>query len=212
MTAADKVPGQIEVLNKDQFIAEVTDKKGALDITMRVEHGLGYIPKEALQKEKVDIGTIMLDAVFTPIRRVNYEVENMRVGDRTDYNKLIIFIETDGTLLPREALERAIQIMITQLKAFAGFQEPEDIAALDGISPDGESLKGGSVDADFLKTRIDSLGFSTRTANALHNANIRTVGGLIRKRAEDLLGLDGLGEKGLQEIKRTLGNFGVTLK
>lgn len=213
-TAADiKVPGQVEVLNKDQYIAEITDKKTILSATIRLERGLGYVPKEVLQKEKVEVGTIVLDAVFTPIRRVNYEVENMRVGDRTDYNKLRIFVETDGTLSPREALERSIDIMIKQLKAVVGFQDAEagatGAAAEDGKEQNGE---GESVDKDFLKTRVDTLGFSTRTANALDGANVRTVGGLMRKSVEDLREVSGLGEKGIQEIKRTLSNFGITLK
>ena len=211
ITAADiKTPGQIEILNKDQYIAEITDKKTMLDVTMQLEQGLGYIPKGVLQQDKVEIGTIVLDVVFTPIRRVNYEVENMRVGDRTDYNKLRIFIETDGTLSPKEALERSIEIMINQLKAIVGFQEEEGEIVLPA-EEDKEEVKE-SVDKDFLKTRIDTLGFSTRTANALSGVNIRTVGGLIRKGPDDLFNIDGLGEKGVQEIRRTLGNFGVTLK
>ncbi|MDP3726542.1 MAG: DNA-directed RNA polymerase subunit alpha C-terminal domain-containing protein, partial [bacterium] len=189
------------------------EKKVSLDITMRLERGLGYVPKEVLQKEKTEIGSIVLDAVFTPIRRVNYEVENMRVGDRTDYNKLRIFIETDGTLSPREALEKSIDIMIKQLKAIVGFQEPV-LETHEEENREETSENGGKsgFDKDFLKTRIDTLGFSTRTTNALDGANIRTVGGLIRKSTDDLLEVEGLGEKGIQEIKRTLGNFGVTLK
>ncbi|MBI2047992.1 MAG: DNA-directed RNA polymerase subunit alpha [Parcubacteria group bacterium] len=214
ITGADiKTPGQVEVLNPEQYIAEITNKKTVLSITVRLERGLGYIPKEVLQKEKIEVGTIVLDAVFTPIRRVNYEVENMRVGDRTDYNKLRIFIETDGTLPPREALERSIDIMIKQLKAVVGFQDTEEevkkVASEDGAEKEGENE---NIDKDFLKTRIDTLGFSTRTSNALSGSNIRTVGGLIRKSADDLLNVAGLGEKGVQEIKRTLGNFGITLK
>lgn len=219
ITAEDlKVPGQVEILNKDQFIAEITDKKGSLNITMMIEKGLGYVPKEVLQKDKVEIGTLVLDAVFTPIRRVNYEVENMRVGDRTDYNKLRISIETDGTLTPRKALEDSIFIMIQQLKAIVGFQEEEVSSEVEGgsdagIGDDGvqEESQAGE-DKEFLKTRVDSLGFSTRTANALDNSNIRTIGGLARKSEQELLELEGLGEKGIQEIKRTLGNFGIVLK
>lgn len=214
ITGADiKVPGQVEVLNPEQYIGEITNKKTSLNASIRLERGLGYVPKEVLQKEKVEIGTIVLDAVFTPIRRVNYEVENMRVGDRTDYNKLRIFIETDGTLSPREALENSIDIMIKQLKAIVGFQDTEE-KIKQAVSEDGEAGVGENenIDKDFLKTRIDTLGFSTRTANALSGANIRTVGGLIRKSADDLSNVSGLGEKGVQEIKRTLGNFGITLK
>ena len=104
-----KLPGQARILNPELHIASLTDKNTTLQIDMTVEKGLGYVPKEVLQKDKVDIGTITLDAIFTPIRRVNYEVENMRVGNRTDFNRLKIFIETDGTLTPRQALEKSIE-------------------------------------------------------------------------------------------------------
>src|ERR1700722_14978828 len=125
VTAADlNLPGQVEVLNPEQVIAELSGK-ATLEMELRVERGLGYISKEAHQKERVEIGTIALDAVFSPIRRVNYEVENMRVGDRTDFNRLRILIETDGTLAPREALESSIETMVHQLKAIIGFKEEE---------------------------------------------------------------------------------------
>lgn len=210
VTAADiETPGQVEVLNKDEYIGEITDKKTTLNITLHVERGLGYIPKEVLHKEKTEVGDIALDASFTPIRRVNYEVENMRVGERTDYNKLRISIETDGSLMPSEALESSIKIMIEQLKAIVGFQEEETHEEQRHESSEEDDEEEGK---EFMKTQIDTLDFSTRTANALAKANIRTVGGLARKREEDLLALEGLGEKGLKEIKRTLSNFGITLK
>ena len=215
VTAKDiEVGGQVEVLNPEQHICEVTDKNANLNIEMRIEIGLGYLPKEAIQKEKVEIGMIALDAAFTPIRRVNYEVETMRVGDRTDYNRLKITIETDGTLAPRSALENAIEVMIHQLKAIVGFKEEELIHEEPKVelSDEEKGEEGSEMDTEFLKTRIDSLDLSARTQNALTSANIRTVGGLVRKKEEDLLEIDGLGEKGLQEIKRALSNFGVTLK
>jgi len=207
----------VEILTPDQYITEVTDKNTELNIEMKVEMGLGYLPKESIQKDKVEIGMIALDAAFTPIRRVNYEVETMRVGDRTDYNRLKIMIETDGTLTPRRALEEAIEVMIHQLKAIIGFKEEEliheelPVFTNEEIAEE-ESAEGGEVDTEFLKTRIDTLDLSARTQNALAAVNIRTVGGLVRKKEEDLLEIDGLGEKGLQEIKRALSNFGVTLK
>ncbi|XKT74262.1 MAG: DNA-directed RNA polymerase subunit alpha [Patescibacteria group bacterium UBA2163] len=117
VTAGDLVcPGQVEILNPEQHIAELTDKSAQLTAELTVRSGLGYVPKEVIQKDRVDVGVIALDSVFTPIRRVTYEVENMRVGDRTDFNRLRVSIETDGTLSPREALERSITIMIQQLK------------------------------------------------------------------------------------------------
>ena len=203
-------PGQVEILNKDLHIASITDKNTELSIEMRVERGLGYVPKEVLQKDRVEIGAIALDASFTPIRRVNYEVENMRVGDRTDFNRLRIFIETDGTVSPKEALEISIQIMIKQLKAIVGFEEPEEPKEEARQAKEPEESK--EMDVEFLKTRIESVDLSARTVKALSNANIRTVGGLARKKEKDLLEIEGLGAKGIQEIKKALSNFGITLK
>lgn len=204
-------PGQVEILNKDLHIASITDRNTELSIEMRVEKGLGYIPKEVLQKDRVEIGAIALDASFTPIRRVNYEVENMRVGDRTDFNRLRIFIETDGTVSSKEALETSIQIMIKQLKAIVGFEEPEEPRE-DKFQEAKEPEESKEIDMEFLKTRIESVDLSARTVKALSNANIRTVGGLARKKEKDLFEIEGLGAKGIQEIKKALSNFGITLK
>ncbi len=215
VTAADiKSGGQVEVLNPELHIVEVTGKIN-LNIEMQIEKGLGFIPKEAHQKEKVDVGTIAVDAIFTPIRKVSYEVENMRVGDKTNHNRLRISIETDGTLLPREALSRSIEIMINQLKAIIDFKEPavEAEAQVSASSPkkEAEEVKGADF-SDILKTRTDSLDLSTRTLNALTGANIRTLGGLARKKREDLLEVEGIGEKGISEIKKVLSKFGLNLK
>lgn len=216
VTASDiKTSGQVEILNGDLHIASVTGK-GNLNIEMTIEKGLGFIPKEAHQKDKVDIGTIAVDAIFTPIRRVSYEVENMRVGDKTNHNRLRMSIETDGTLSPREALSYSIETMIHQLKAIVDFKETEEEPVEKKASKEkeedaDESEKTADV-ADILKNRIDTLDFSTRTLNALTDANIRTLGGLARKKREDLLEVEGIGEKGITEIKKTLSKFGLSLK
>jgi DNA-directed RNA polymerase subunit alpha len=213
ITAADiKIPGQVKILNPEQHIAEVTGSHAKISMEMTVERGLGYVAKEALQKERVEIGVISLDAVFTPIRRVNYEVENMRVGDRTDFNRLRIFIETDGTITPKESLEKSIEIMINQLKAIVGFKEEEIELPEEPKEAEPAVEEKKEIDSEFLKTRIEDLDLSSRTTNSLEGANIRTVGGLVRKREEDILSIEGIGQKGLQEIKRALSNFGVTLK
>jgi DNA-directed RNA polymerase subunit alpha len=210
VTAADiKVPSQIEIINKDQYLFEITTKTD-IRMELKIENGIGFVPKEVLHKEKVEVGTIALDAIFTPIRRVNYESENMRVGDRTDYNRLRITIETDGTITPKEALERSIITMITQLKAIVGFKEEVEIQNSITVTPT-ESKEEIDVE-DFLKTRIEDLELSARTINALSNANIRTAGGLARKKASDILEIEGLGNKGLEEIKDLLAQFGIELK
>ncbi len=222
VTAEDiKVGGQVEILNPELYLAEVTGKIN-LNIEMKIEKGLGFIPKEMMQKEKVDIGTIAVDAIFTPIRRVAYEVEDMRVGDKTNHNRLRMTVETDGTLTPREAMTRSIEIMINQLKAIIDFKEPEEEINLP-TGGEKKSSKAGKEDSkeeekksddftDVLKTRTDTLDLSTRTLNALTNANIRTLGGLARKKREDLLEVEGIGEKGITEIKKVLTKFGLTLK
>ena len=215
VTAANiTAPSQVTILNPEQKIAEITDKSKTLSIELTVEHGLGYVPREVHQKDKVDIGTIALDAVFTPIRRVNYEVENMRVGDRTDYNRLRVFIETDGTLSPREALENSIEIMIHQLKAVIGFQDSVPSQSHTEASPSEatDNDDAGELDTDVLKTRIETLDLSTRTMNALENANIRTVGGLVRKKKDDILALDGIGPKGVDELEVILQGLKVGFK
>ena len=214
ITAADlTLPGQVEILNPEQKICEITGKV-SLELELRAEKGLGYIPKEQHQKDRVEIGMIALDAIFSPIRRVNYEVENMRVGDRTDFNRLRIVIETDGTLAPREALEKSIETMIHQLKAVIGFKEEISLE----MPMLGESIntahedRGTPMDAEILKTRITELSLPQRVEDALDEASIRTVGGLVRKREDDLLAIEGLGQKGLQDIKRALSNLGLTLR
>jgi DNA-directed RNA polymerase subunit alpha len=214
VTASDiSKSGQINVLNGDLVIAHLTDKNAELDIEISIEKGLGYVPKEVLQKDKVDIGTIALDARFSPIERVNYEVENMRVGDRTDFNRLKISIETDGTIEPKKALEKSIEIMINQLKAIVGFKEEAPFLIEEEVSASSEVSSEDKEDYDdFLKTRIESLDLGARTINALINANIRTVGGLARKKEKDILDIEGLGAKGVEEIKAILLANGITLK
>ncbi len=217
VTAGDiEVSGQVEILNKDAYIAEVTTKS-ALNIEMTIQKGLGFVSKDVHQKEKNDVGVISVDAIFTPIRRVAYEVENMRVGDKTNHNRLRMTIETDGTLSPREALEKAIVIMVEQLQAIVGFTVVKNILPINDteekvFEDKDENKEEGNEFTDILKTRIDTLDLSTRTLNALTGANIRTIGGVARKRKEDLLEIDGIGDKGIQEIKKVLGGYGITLK
>lgn len=212
VTAKDiTVPTQVEILSPEQPIAEITAKNGELEIEMTVEQGLGYVPRESHQKDKVEIGTIALDAVFTPIRRANYEVENMRIGDRTDYNRLRVFIETDGTVSPREALEQSIEVMIHQLKSIIGFQEQNTETAEAEETGAAVADEKPEIDPDVLKTRIETLDLSSRTLNALEEANIRTIGGLVRKKKDDILALDGIGPKGVEEIVSLLKGLGVSL-
>ena len=209
--------GQVEVANPDQYICELTGKTN-LSIEITIEKGLGFVSKEDHHKGKMDIGAIGLDAIFSPIRRVSYDVENMRVDDNTNFNRVRMTIETDGTISPREALESGVMIMIRQLEAVLNVKVVGEKSETTEVTPSEETTKEkvSETDAqelsDVLKTRIDTLDLTTRTLNALTNANIRTVGGIARKRAEDLLEIEGIGEKGIQEIKKALGDFNLSLK
>lgn len=210
VTAGDfKLPSQVEIANPDMHIADVSGKV-AFELEATIERGLGYVAREVLTKEKVDIGTIALDATFTPIRRVNYEVENMRVGDRTDFNRLRILIETNGTITPREALERSIETMIQQLSAVIGFQEESSESISGMISSD--SSEKASTAKDVTKMKIDELGLSARVTEVLVESGIKTVGGLVKKTAEQLLEIDGVGEKAVVDIREALDLLGLELK
>lgn len=213
-----QVPTQVEIANPDLVIATITDKKKELTVEATVEHGLGYVPREEIENEKVPTGTIVLDAVFTPVKRVNYDIENMRVGDRTDFNRLRITIQTDGTITPREALEKSIANMIAGLRAIVGFSEKETEQVIKTDKPaegDQESVvspENTAILADAYKTRVEDLNLSVRVFNSLSQAGIRTVGGLVKKAASDLLALDGIGDKAIADIEEALSRFGLGLK
>jgi DNA-directed RNA polymerase subunit alpha len=210
VTAADlELPSQVSITNPDQHICDVSGKI-SLELEATIERGLGYVPREVLTKEKVDIGTIALDATFTPIRRVNYEVENMRVGDRTDFNRLRILIETNGTLSPREALEKSIEIMIHQLKSIIGFQEEQEPTVSADFGSDIMGVPSGAKDP--AKVKVDELDLSARTVAALVAGGIKTAAGLTRKTPSALKELDGVGDKAIEEIEEALSGLGLTLK
>jgi DNA-directed RNA polymerase subunit alpha len=143
---------------------------------------------------------------------VNYEVENMRVGDRTDFNRLRILIETNGTITPREALEKSIEIMIHQLKAVIGFQEEAAPIASVSESFSAKATKDTALDAGAAKVKITELDLSVRVSSALEDAGIKSAAGLARKSASALKEIDGIGDKAIEEIGESLARFGLTLK
>lgn len=217
ITAADiKTPSQLEVVNPGQHIATLTEKKATLVMDLVVEKGVGYQPIEARQKDRVEIGTIALDAAFSPLRLVNYEVENMRVGERTDYNRVRFHIETDGSLTPREAFSAATKILQEQFTVLAGLftdQEKRKPALLPEVPPAPVAEpETESFEEQVLKKKVEDLDLSTRTMNALLNAGIKNIGILAGKTEKQLKNVGGLGDKGIIEIKKALGNLGLTLK
>ncbi|HEC93925.1 MAG TPA: DNA-directed RNA polymerase subunit alpha [Candidatus Kaiserbacteria bacterium] len=222
VTAVDfSLPSQVEIANPDQHIADLADN-GVLEFEAVIERGLGYVPRDSITKERVNTGIIALDTTFTPVRRINYEVENMRVGDRTDFNRLRILIETNGTITPREALEHSIEIMVNQLRAIIGFQEPQkqqstDVDAVENVSvkehsSDAKEKDATSNEKDFAKMKIDELKLSTRIVSILSEARIGSVAGLVRKTASALKEIDGVGDKAVKEIEDALKKMHLSLK
>ncbi|MEK7560477.1 MAG: DNA-directed RNA polymerase subunit alpha [Patescibacteria group bacterium] len=220
VTARDfKIPSPAELITPDAHIATLTKKDARLEIEAVVESGLGYVPAEARTKEKVGVGTVALDASFSPVRYVNYEVDNMRVGDRTDYNTVRLTIETDGSLTPEDAFQRAALILVEQFQILTervvAPDMPERAAKIptrektDTREPEPEKA---AEETDTAKIKLEDLKISPRVLKVLSDAGIKTVGGIARKREETLRELDGVGDKAIQEIKKALGHLGVTLK
>lgn len=203
-----KAPSQVEVMNPEVHIATLTDKKSELEIELNIERGLGYVAAENRSTKKVEIGTIAFDAIFTPIRKVSYEVEDMRLGDRTDYNRLLVHIETDGSIQPEEAFREAVKILQGQLSNIEKFDFETEKESI-------HTEKGTDAEVEDNATKIkisDVEGLSTRTINALTEAGIKTLGGLLRKNKESLKEVGGLGEKGLQEIEKVFDQYDTELK
>ncbi|MBI4134905.1 MAG: DNA-directed RNA polymerase subunit alpha [Candidatus Sungbacteria bacterium] len=203
-----KTPAQLEVVTPDIHIATITDKKITLEMDLEVSKGLGYQPVEQRSKEKVEIGTIALDAAFSPVRHVNYEVENMRVGDRTDYNRIRLHIETDGSITPHDALQQAVSTLIQQFQALKVEGRSETVPSESAGAGEG----AGEAPEDPAKTKVADMNLSGRTANALSDAGIKTAGALAKKTEEKLRELEGIGDKGIEEIRSVLGELGLSLK
>jgi DNA-directed RNA polymerase subunit alpha len=200
-----ELPSQIELINKNSHIATLTDKKAELDIEIQIEKGTGYIPVERRKKEKLEIGVIALDAIFTPMRRISFNVENMRVGDRTDFDRLLLEIETDGTITPEETFLQASEILVKHFSLL-----------FESIIPPREErkvkAKETGAEEDITKTKVEELKLSKRTINALLDNNIKTLGGILKKSEKSISELKGMGEKGVKEIKRVLKKKGFELK
>jgi len=200
-----KCPSQIKLVNPELHIATITDKKTELEIEILIEKGIGYVPKDQVRNKKSEIGAITVDAIFTPVRNVNFQVESMRVGDRTDFDRLNLEIETDGTITPEEAFFEACDILIKHFNIIfqgnAGDDKEETIAE-----------KIADIEEDVTKTVVEDLKLTGRTLNALLNNGIKTIGAIIKKSEDDLGELEGMGDKAISEIKRKIKKLGLELK
>jgi len=211
--AADiKTTAELDIINKEVHIAALTNKKAELEMEITIESGLGYGAVEQRKKEKIEVGQIAIDAIFTPVRKAYYSVENMRVGDRTDYNRLRFNIETDGSISPEEAFKKAAQILVDHFQVFTEVEKKEKKIKEESLSLK-KSGKAEKKEEDGLgKTKIEDFKMSTRTFNALSGAGIKTAGNLARKNEKDLMEIEGMGAKGVKEVKKALGKLGLILK
>ncbi len=195
--------GQLEVKTKDQVI--FTMMEGAqLDIEIQVDLGRGYVPAETNEHYIEVVGTIPMDAIFTPVPKVKYSIEPCRVGQRNDYDKLILEIWTDGTISPEDALADAAKIAKDYFAIFVNFNESEYSS-----SDDGE--EGDTRIRQLLDTKVEDLELSVRSSNCLKNANIHTLGELTKKTEDDITKTRNFGKKSLEEIKEKLAERGLSL-
>jgi DNA-directed RNA polymerase subunit alpha len=217
---AIKGPSELEVVSQKALIATLTDPKARLEMELIIRPGLGYVTaEEHKRKEDFEVGMIVIDSIFSPVLAVNFRVENMRVGERTDYNALIFSIETDGTITPAEAFQRATQILVEQYKALEKVkvkkQAPAQVEAKEVSPKKTEEIlekKPESKERKLRKIKIQDLKFSKRTESALVEAGVRTVGGILQKGEADLRKVKGLGDKAIKEIRRKIGRLGSVLE
>jgi len=197
--------GGVEILNPEHHIATLS-KDAKLDMTMTAKAGKGYVPADMNKGENDPIGTIPIDAVFSPIKRVNYVVGNARVGQRTDYDKLTLEVWTDGSVVPEDAVAYAAKILKEQMNIFINFDEEAEPE----LEPEREQEEEKPLNENLYRS-VDELELSVRSANCLKNANIQYIGGLVQKTEVEMLKTKNFGRKSLNEIKEVLAEMGLTL-
>jgi DNA-directed RNA polymerase subunit alpha len=218
VTAGDiDLPSGVEILNPDAHIATL-EKKTKLEMYLTVGHGRGYSPAEENKSPDQPIGVIPIDSIFSPVKRVAYQVDAARVGQKTDYDKLVLDIETDGSLDPHAALREAAEILIKYLAIFTDAERVDALresgAALvggmgDGLGADGGGAVGGGGMDDIL---IEELELGVRSYNCLKRAGVQTVGDLVQKSESELNAIPNFGRKSIEEVKETLEARGLALR
>ncbi len=217
-----ELPTQVELMNKDVHIATLTDKKASLEMDITIEKGMGYSSAEERKEEKLEVGQIIIDSIFTPVKRVNFHVENMRVGKRTDYDRLFLEVETDRTISPEDAFFKAVEILAKHYdilssdkdkekkeeKKTAKAVEKEEKKKEVKPKPKKDKEEKGGVE-DLI---VDELGISARTANKLKEHNIKKIKNIITKKESEIASLEGMGKKGVEEIKKGLKKNKLSFK
>ncbi|TMM06947.1 MAG: DNA-directed RNA polymerase subunit alpha [Actinobacteria bacterium] len=211
VTAKDiEAPAELEILNPDLEIANLSDK-GKLEVTLTIGRGRGYVPAELNRGPEHTIGVIPVDSIFSPVRRVSYDVEAARVGQRTDYDKLILDVTTDGSLDPRDAIGQAAEILIRQLAIFT------DLDRIEGFGEAAAATDGGGGAEPALahgmeNFPIEELELGVRSYNCLKRVGIETIGDLVVKTENELAAIPNFGKKSIEEVKETLATHGLTLR
>jgi DNA-directed RNA polymerase subunit alpha len=193
----------LRILNPDHHLATL-DKKGPLSMELTITVGRGYVPAERNKSPTMPLGTVPIDALFSPIRKVNYTVQNARVGQVTDYDKLVLEVWTNGAVKPSDAVAFAAKILREQLSIWINFEETEE-SSYQSSGSEEEPLN------ENLFRSVDELELSVRSANCLQNANITLIGELVQKTEQDMLKTKNFGRKSLKEIKEILGTMGLGL-
>jgi DNA-directed RNA polymerase subunit alpha len=197
-----QVSGDIEISNPDLVICTLDD--GAkLSMELTVQTGKGYVPASENRPEDAPIGLIPVDAIYSPVRRVAFKIEPERVGQRTDYDKLVMTVETDGTVAPEDAVALAARILQDQLQLFINFDEPRERKV--------EEVRDDLPFNRNMLRKVDELELSVRSANCLKNDNIVYIGDLVQKTEQEMLRTPNFGRKSLNEIKEVLATMGLTL-
>jgi DNA-directed RNA polymerase subunit alpha len=194
VTGADiKTNADVEIVNPEQVIATIDSDKTQIGMEIKLEKGRGYVPVEARENEKLEVGMIAVDAIYSPVKRVRYNVENTRVGQVTDLDRLVLEIETDGSISPQDAVTQAAEILVTHFSVVAGQSVPTVSGAGAAVDEAAES--------NASKIMIEEVNFSPRTTNALMNNDIRTMKDLLRLSDAELRELKGFGAKAYEEVK-----------
>jgi DNA-directed RNA polymerase subunit alpha len=199
---AIKANSDVEVVNLDQPIATINGDKVKLNMDIRVEKGRGYAPVEQRESEKLEVGMIAIDALYSPVTRVRYTVENTRVGQMTDLDRLVLEVETDGTVVPEEAVRQASEILVEHFQVVAG----RPVGS--GLTAAGEQADDNGVG----KLAVEEINLSPRTTNALINNDIRTVKDLLAYSPAELRDLKGFGSKAYEEVTDKLEELGLSLE
>jgi DNA-directed RNA polymerase subunit alpha len=202
INGADLSVSGVDIINKDLHIATLSPN-AHIELELQIDLGRGYVPAEVHEKNIEITNTIAVDSIYSPIKKVKYSVEDTRVGQRADYDRLNLEIWTDGTISPENALAEAAKIAKDHFSIFINFNE-DDVAGDDEISEDEVTVKA------LLNTPVEDLELSVRSSNCLKNANIKTIGELIRKSEEDIAKTRNFGKKSLEEIKLKLKDRNLT--